>query len=484
MKLSFGSLFSGVGGMDLGFLRNDWECKWMVEFDKNAAGVLAHHYPDVPLHCDVEKVDADELEVPDVVCAGFPCQDVSIAGLRKGLHEGTRSSLLWNAIRILRRLRARGNLRYALFENVPGLFSIDNGLGFARCIRELLSIGCGDVGWTILDAKDVGWCTSDGRRVRSVPQRRRRIFICASFGDTGEATAREIFSFSSRMSRNTEKGGEEGEGTPANITEGAGGGGGEGVVDVPTFSDGTQTASSLTTRSHDQFMPDKGNFSAVIQPQGVDVYNGQVTGEVAASVTAATGISNATGPKVMSMHETGKGFWKKADHSGCLRAEGENRPSRPSNVVCSWNGDITPKSAEDVSVTLRAQQGGEGTGVAHQKIISPMHDPAPALDASYYKGCGERGGIERQVLAEGEPTGVRQNMVVRRLTPKETCRLQAWEDDRLDVREVLELDGNLWIATGKQVEQADSAKYRQAGNGVASNCSEWIARRMRHVLER
>ena len=135
MNLSFGSLFSGVGGMDLGFLRNDWECKWMVEFDKNAAGVLAHHYPDVPLHCDVEKVDADELEVPDVVLAGFPCQDVSQAGLRKGLHEGTRSSLLWNAIRIIQRLRARGNLRYALFENVPGLFSIDNGLGFARCIR-------------------------------------------------------------------------------------------------------------------------------------------------------------------------------------------------------------------------------------------------------------------------------------------------------------------------------------------------------------
>ena len=574
MNLSFGSLFSGVGGMDLGFLRNDWECKWMVEFDKNAAGVLAHHYPDVPLHCDVEKVDADELEVPDVVLAGFPCQDVSQAGLRKGLHAGTRSSLLWNAIRIIQRLRARGNLRYALFENVPGLFSIDNGLGFARCIRELLSIGCSSVGWTVLDAKDVGWCTSDGRRVRSVPQRRRRIFICASFGDTGEATAREIFSFSSRMSRNTEKGGEEGEGTPANITEGAGAGGGEGVVGIldraafnqgknalyepqieitetspslvakgphavfkgqtarmqahgkyecdnlastikerdhkdatdlviqegiplPAFSDGTQTASSLTTRSHDQFMPDKGNFSAVIQPQGVDVYNGQVTGEVAASVTAATGISNATGPKVMEANVTpwdgqrarimdtdgvAPTLQSGADESGNIIPAvchiggqtafnvfgGSKRKDRPSGgfyceetettktldsasglnpqanqggtAVCSWNGDITPKSAEDVSVTLRAQQGGEGTGIA-------------------------------------------MPMVVRRLTPKECCRLMAWEDDRLDVREALELDGNLWIATGKQVDQADSAKYKQAGNGVASNCSEWIARRMRHVLE-
>ena len=453
MNLSFGSLFSGVGGMDLGFLRNDWECKWMVEFDKNAAGVLAHHYPDVPLHCDVEKVDADELEVPDVVLAGFPCQDVSQAGLRKGLHEGTRSNLFFEAVRIVQRLRARGNLRYALFENVPGLFSIDDGLGFARCIRELLDVGCSSVGWTVLDAKDVGWCTSDGRRVRSVPQRRRRIFICASFGDTGEATAREIFSFSSRMSRNTEKGGEEGEGTPANITEGAGTGGGE-------------VAHTLETTCHDYSRAD---FNMVTQ--GVDVYNGQVTGEVAASVTAATGISNATGPK-----------------------------------VCSWNGDITPKSAEDVSVTLRSQQGGEGTGVAHEGEPTAFHatqtpvsgDKSPSIGANAQIGVftsknfgGYKEGVGTIRAAGGDLGGgsetkvsLPRNMVVRRLTPKECCRLMAWEDDRLDVREVLELDGNLWIATGKQVDQADSAKYKQAGNGVASNCSEWIARRMRHVLER
>ena len=88
MNLTFGSLFSGVGGFDKGFFRNDWECKWMVEFDKSAAGVLAHHYPDVPLRCDVTKVDADELEVPHVVLAGFPCQDVSQADSAKYKQAG------------------------------------------------------------------------------------------------------------------------------------------------------------------------------------------------------------------------------------------------------------------------------------------------------------------------------------------------------------------------------------------------------------
>ena len=462
--------------------------------------MLAHHYPDVPLHCDVEKVDADQLEVPDVVLAGFPCQDVSQAGLRKGLHEGTRSNLFFHAVGIVQRLRARGNLRYALFENVPGLFSVDSGDGFARCIRELLSIGCSSVGWTVLDAKDVGWCTSDGRRVRSVPQRRRRIFICASFGDTGEATAREIFSFSSRMSRDTATRGEEGEGTSASFTEGAGAGGGERVNTARMQAHGKyecdNLASTIKERDH------KDATDLVIQPQGVDVYNGQVTGEVAASVTAASGISNATGPKVMEGEAKAFGIQSKVigrkdknspngsgineelsftldstdKHAVCHIGGqtafnvfgGSKRKDRPSGgfyceetettktldsasglnpqanqggtAVCSWNGDITPKSAEDVSVTLRAQQGGEGTGIA-------------------------------------------MPMVVRRLTPKECCRLMAWEDDRLDVREVLELDGNLWKPTGKQVEQADGPKYKQAGNGVASNCSEWIARRMRHVLE-
>ena len=495
MKLSFGSLFSGVGGFDLGFFRNDWECKWMVEFEKNAAGVLAHHYPDVPLHCDVEKVDADQLEVPDVVLAGFPCQDVSQAGLRKGLHEGTRSNLFFHAVGIVQRLRARGNLRYALFENVPGLFSVDSGDGFARCIRELLSIGCSDVGWTVLDAKDVGWCTSDGRRVRSVPQRRRRIFICASFGDTGEATAREIFSFSSRMSRDSQTRGEEGEGTSASFTEGAGAGGGEGVINVPetdvvgALSDGAHMGGGLNGQDaytgrilaqvtqgvdegkagpcyehhgQDSRVKDCGEISPtihskmdntsdvpIIHAQGVDVYNGQVTGEVAASVTAASGISNATGPKVMEGEAKAFGIQSKVigrkdknspNGSGINEELSFTLDSTDKHAVCSWNGDITPKSAEAVRVTLRAQQGGEGTGIA-------------------------------------------MPMVVRRLTPKECCRLMAWEDDRLDVSEVLELDGNLWKPTGKQVEQADGPKYKQAGNGVASNCSEWIARRMRHVLE-
>tara|TARA_Y100000310_G_C20503906_1_gene725423 strand:- start:199 stop:963 length:765 start_codon:yes stop_codon:yes gene_type:complete len=253
----------------------------------------------------------------------------------------------------------------------------------------------------------------------------------------------------------------------------------------------------------------------------VDVYNGQMTGEVAASVTSASGISNATGPKVM---QEGEAY--------CLQGGGKTSNSSNGNgvnkdvsftlngldkhgvvdvtepAVCSWNGDITPKSAENVSVTLRSQQGGEGTGVAHEGEPTAFHatqtpisgDKSPSIGANAQIGVaftasdrsnkaaweGEvSGALNCQMTSETSnlQMGVRQNMVVRRLTPKECCRLQAWEDTRLDVREELILMDNRWFPSGKKVEQADSAKYKQAGNGVASNCSEWIARRMRHVLE-
>lgn len=213
------------------------------------------------------------------------------------------------------------------------------------------------------------------------------------------------------------------------------------------------------------------------------MYNGQVTGEVAASVTSASGISNATGPKVMQEGEVNTTPWdgqraRIMDSNGVAPTlqSGADESGNIIPAVCSWNGDITPKSAEDVSVTLRSQQGGEGTGVAFT-----------ASDRSNKAAWeGEvSGALNCQMNSETSnlQMGVRQNMVVRRLTPMECCRLMAWPDDYLDQRSELELLGNRWARTGKTVDQADSAKYKQAGNGVASNCSEWIARRLRDVLE-
>ena len=86
----FISLFAGVGGFDKGLEQAGHEYVAQVEWDKNAAGVLKHRWPNVPLFCDVSKVTADDLPDCEFLTYGFPCQDLSIAGKRKGL-DGKRS---------------------------------------------------------------------------------------------------------------------------------------------------------------------------------------------------------------------------------------------------------------------------------------------------------------------------------------------------------------------------------------------------------
>jgi hypothetical protein len=104
-QLTFVSLFAGVGGFDLGFEQAGMKCVGQVEIDKHCQKVLQKHWPDVPLHDDVTTATdwANEKGLVgnvDIVCGGFPCQDVSVAGRRAGI-AGARSGLFWDAIRLL-----------------------------------------------------------------------------------------------------------------------------------------------------------------------------------------------------------------------------------------------------------------------------------------------------------------------------------------------------------------------------------------------
>ena len=426
--MKFISLFAGVGGFDLGMERAGHTCVGQVEWDKNAAGVLKRRWPEVPLFCDVSKVSADDLPDCDFITYGFPCQDLSVAGNRKGL-EGERSGLFFEATRLFRELLGRGSgLRFAVAENVAGLFSADDGLALARCLRELLDCGACETGWRLLDSQYFG-----------VAQRRKRVFLVSDFG--GESCD-EILAVSESL---------RGHPAPSRET-------GEGVAGYTPSSFGNYERGVGTLRSQG------GDLGGGSETLAVDVYNGEETGDTAATVTSATGIANASGPKVM--YETGQGYWQVGEHSGCFRAEGENRPSRPSNVVCSWNGDTTPKASEDVSVTLRSQQGGEGVGVAH------VQDVAGTLGGGDAKR-GWRGDLDSHGAYVPQA-----DLTVRRLTPKECERLQGFPDDWTSERAELVLEGNEWKATGKVVKQADGPRYKQMGNAVTVNVSEWLGRRL------
>lgn len=170
--MKFGSLFAGVGGFDLGFEAAGMECCFQVEWDKHCQQVLAHHWPDVPRWSDVSDVNGAELPPVDVITFGSPCQDLSVAGKRAGL-DGGRSNLFFEATRIIREMRDATDgvfPRVAVWENVPGAFSSNEGHDFGSVLDGLAESGALGIEWAILDARWFG-----------VPQRRRRIFVVAEF---------------------------------------------------------------------------------------------------------------------------------------------------------------------------------------------------------------------------------------------------------------------------------------------------------------
>ncbi len=161
MTLTIGSLFSGIGGLDLGLERAGMEVKWQVENDEYCQRVLAKHWPNVKRYGDVRDCGSDNLEHVDLICGGFPCQPVSCAGQRKGTDD---ERWLWPEFaRIIRELRPR----WVLAENVPGLLSIDAGRIFGTVLRDLAACGY-DAEWDCIPAAAVG-----------APHRRDRVFILA-----------------------------------------------------------------------------------------------------------------------------------------------------------------------------------------------------------------------------------------------------------------------------------------------------------------
>ena len=151
--MKFGSLFAGIGGFDLGLERAGMECKWQVEIDDFCNRVLEKHWPHVKRYRDVREVGAHNLEPVDLICGGFPCQDISIAGVnwgRQGI-SGSRSGLWSEMCRIVRELRPRR----LLVENVPAILSGGNGEWLGRVLGDLAEIGY-DSEWHCIPASRVG----------------------------------------------------------------------------------------------------------------------------------------------------------------------------------------------------------------------------------------------------------------------------------------------------------------------------------------
>ena len=154
-------LFSGVGGFSLGLREAGVQVGWhgFSDIDKYANTVFKERFPDAEELGSIEHIDIDSLPRIDIVTFGFPCQDLSIAGRRKGF-DGSRSSLFFKAIEIIERKKPK----YFVFENVKGFYSSNAGKDFTTALQTVADIGY-DGGWQLLNTR---WF---------LPQNRERIYF-------------------------------------------------------------------------------------------------------------------------------------------------------------------------------------------------------------------------------------------------------------------------------------------------------------------
>ena len=159
MTLKVLDLFSGIGGFSYAAERlvGGFKTTQFVEIDPYCQSVLRKNFPNVPIHNDIKTFKATKGQF-DIITAGFPCQDLSLAGRMEGL-EGERSGLFFEVLRLAR----ESQCKFILFENVRHTLSHQDGETFQKILYSLTNSGFDAVEWSVIQAKDVGACHKRSR---------------------------------------------------------------------------------------------------------------------------------------------------------------------------------------------------------------------------------------------------------------------------------------------------------------------------------
>lgn len=230
-KLTLGSLFDGSGGFPLGGLLSGITPVWASEIEPFPIRVTTKRLPFMKHYGDVSRMDGGKIEPVDVITFGSPCQDMSIAGRREGL-DGSRSSLFYEAVRIVKEMRCATDgkyPRYIVWENVPGAFSSNKGADFQSVLEEICSVKGYEIhtprperwanaGEIVADDFSLAWRVFDAQ-YWGVPQRRKRIYLVADFA--GGSAGKTLFE-SEGVSGYTPQGFRPWQGAAGAFAEGAG----------------------------------------------------------------------------------------------------------------------------------------------------------------------------------------------------------------------------------------------------------------------
>jgi len=527
---------------------------------------------------DITLIKGNEAPIVDCIIGGSPCQDLSVAGKRAGL-AGERSGLYMEQIRIIKEMRHKDELRgrtgesirprYMVWENVPGAFSSNKGKDFAAVIEEAIKVveqeapdvpvpekgwptsGCimGDnwsVAWRVLDAQFWG-----------VPQRRRRIALVADFGGH---SAPEILFIRKGVSRDLDESEQTRKTTAGDASDCTGADDREGNCvafhllqdPVPNTispcmgqgnSDGGQASigvcygiSSYESNAFKSSNPHSAIYVAdtsrcldlnggnpacnqggiaVVEPVGLDIYNLAVTGDIAASLTTATGQgASNTGPSVCQVIAVDQGggksganhyedisptltcthggepavaYWRHCDVTNTLNTFdlGEVRANElvVEPAYCIGNGQVDQLKLSEKVGALNCMHD-------QQAILHSVEEPI-VIDRAFFNQ-GQNAQYEPQYYEDGTvPTlvakgpsavahgvnNVRVRYIVRRLTPLECERLQGFPDGWTDIGE--------WVdSKGKKHKEADSPRYKALGNSIAIPPWKWVLKRLCACYER
>lgn len=281
--LTLGSLFDGSGGFPLGGILAGIEPRWSSEIEPFPVLVTHKRLPQVQHYGDVSTLNGAELPPVDIITLGSPCQDLSIAGKRAGIHDGDRSNLFFQAIRIIKEMRDATNgryPRYCVWENVPGAFS-SNGENDFKAVLEAV-IGVKEKGIEVPAPENHRWAKSDvylgdgwsvayrvfDAQYWGVPQRRARIYLVADFAG---GSAGEVLFKSEGVSGYTPQGFRAWQGAAGGAEEGTGETGGRSDAGGGTLCLNTQGNSGVGITENKALAlvaQDHGNHPAVLHAAG------------------------------------------------------------------------------------------------------------------------------------------------------------------------------------------------------------------------
>lgn len=470
--LTLGSLFDGIGGFCYAAqLTGRITPIWAAEIEPSCIDITRYRFPEVMHVGSVTELKGDEIQPVDIITFGSPCQDLSIAGQRKGL-KGNRSGLFMEAIRIIEEMRLATNGKYPTFiiwENVPGAFSSADGADFRAVLEKVTKTsipmpasgrwatagmvrgGEVDTAWRVLDAQFWG-----------VPQRRKRIYLVGDFG--GQRAGEILFKSESLLGYSPKSKGKRaeiaGESTGSLRAENSGAGGEIIGLDfahadsvVRTFEDKTPTLLQNMGSAGGQVpcvMHEKRTVAGFTYNQG-----GEGKG---------LGFEEEKAPTIMT---GGRGavFMEKKSVIPLCDEVTRNKASNGLGVGEVGGPCPTLTTADihsvfyeayqhhgyretDASGTLRAAGGDCGGG--SETIITESHrtkENTPRKPRSI-----------KDILKKAVQRVI---YVIRRLTPVECERLQGYPDN--------------WTKYGADgTEIADTARYRAIGNSICVFCAERV----------